>query len=96
MEDAGIFYVHLVHCTAIFAYFVAIWYILVLFGIFYRFWYVVTRKSGNPGLRRIVENRSLIYSVTKTSTLVSVAACTWKYNSMNALQRLAPFCSNRF
>jgi hypothetical protein len=43
MEDAGIFYSHLV-------YFTAIWYILWLFGISFPFWYVVPRQIWQPCL----------------------------------------------
>jgi hypothetical protein len=47
MGNVGIFYVYLVHFTAI--YFVAIWYILRLFGIlFHPFWYVAPRKLWQP------------------------------------------------
>jgi hypothetical protein len=71
IEDVGIFYVHLIHFTAI-------WYILWHFGIFYGYLVYVfypvliflARKSGSPGLnikqmQKKTKGRSSFTDLTK-------------------------------
>jgi hypothetical protein len=72
MENVGIFYVHLVHFTAIwYMYFVAIWYILKLFWyIFPRFGMLHQEKSGNPELRSLHFKQMPLDGSTSTRTYV--------------------------